>query len=174
MLTYDDCTKIGTFRKPHGVAGTLELVFEPEWEASVEQAGILITDTDGLPVPWFVAPNGVRITSSKSALVDLDWINNQNLAKKLCGNSVYILKNHIIAGMKSQELYEWSDFSVYNENGSLVGKINGMENFSGNLVMMIDTPQGEKMVPLHPDLILEINRETRKMTMKFPEGLLDI
>jgi 16S rRNA processing protein RimM len=174
MFSFDDCIKIGMFRKPHGIAGTLELVFEPEWEVSVQHAEIFITETDGLPVPWFVAPDGVRITSSKSALVDLDWIDNQDSAKKLCGNPVCILKKDIIPDMKPQELSEWSGFTLYNEYGYSVGKINKTENFSGNMVMMVDTPVGEKMVPFHPDLIVEINRETRSMTVRFPEGLLDI
>jgi 16S rRNA processing protein RimM len=174
ILSFDNCTKIGTFRKPHGIAGTLELVFEPEWELSVQYAGILITDTDGLPVPWFVAPDGIRITSSKSALIDLDWIDNQDSAKKLCGNTVYIQKTDVIPAPETSALSEWEGFNLYNEKTMLVGKISGTENFSGNLVMTVLTSKGEKMVPLHPDLIIEIDRKNMNMTMKFPEGLLDI
>jgi 16S rRNA processing protein RimM len=174
LLSFYDCIKIGAFRKSHGIAGTLDLVFEPEWETSVEHTELFITETDGLPVPWFVAPDGIRITSSKTALVDLEWIENQQSAKKLCGSSVYIPKSKIIPNQKSSELSDWAGFSIYNENDDLIGKVNSLENFAGNLVMMVDTPLGEKMVPLHPDLIIEINHETRKMTMQFPEGLLDI
>jgi 16S rRNA processing protein RimM len=174
LLSFDDCTKIGAFRKPHGTAGTLDLVFEPEWAASVELAEIFITDTDGLPVPWFVAPDGVRITSYKTALIDLDWIDNMDSAKRLCGSSVFIPKSKIIPNQETSELSDWAGFSIYNEMGALVGIVNSTENFAGNLVMMVDTSHGEKMVPLHPDLIIEINHETRKMTMEFPEGLLDI
>jgi 16S rRNA processing protein RimM len=174
LLSFNDCIKIGAFRKPHGTAGTLDLVFEPEWEASVEHAELFITETDGLPVPWFVAPEGVRITSSKTALINLDWIDNMDSAKRLCGSSVFIPKSKIIPNLKSSELSDWVDFSIYNEIGALVGKVNSTENYAGNLVMMVETPLGEKMVPLHPDLIIEINHETRIMTMVFPEGLLDI
>jgi 16S rRNA processing protein RimM len=174
LLSFNDCTKIGSFRKSHGIAGTLDLVFEPEWETSVEHAELFITDTDGLPVPWFVAPDGIRITSSKSALVDLLWVDNLQAAKRLCGSSVYIPKSNIIPNEESSGLSEWAGFSIYNETGALIGMVNNMENYAGNLVMMVDTPWGEKMVPLHPDLIIELDHETRRMTMEFPEGLLDI
>jgi 16S rRNA processing protein RimM len=174
LLSFNDCIKIGAFRKAHGINGTLDLVFEPEWETSVENAELFITETDGLPVPWFVAPDGIRITSSKTALIDLDLVENHQLAKRLCGSSVYIPKNKIIPNEESSGLSEWAGFSIFNELGALIGKVNSTENFAGNLVMMVDTLLGEKMVPLHPDLIIEIDPETRKMTMKFTEGLLDI
>jgi len=174
VLSFDDCIRIGTFRKSHGIAGTLELVFEPEWEATVEHAEILITDTDGLPLPWFVSPDGIRITSPKTALVDLELIENQQSAKKLCGSTVYIPKNKFIPNQESSEFFDWIGFSIFIENGAFIGKVTGTEDFAGNLVMMVDTPLGEKMVPLHPDLIMEINYETRSLTMEFPEGLLDI
>lgn len=173
-LSFNDCIKIGTFRKSHGLSGTLDLAFEPEWETSVEQTELFITETDGLPLPWFVAPDGVRITSYKTALVDLDWIENQQSAKKLCGNSVYILKSNIIPNQETPELSDWTGFSICNEKGDFIGKVNSTENYAGNLVMMVDTLHGEKMVPLHEDLIMEVNIKTRMLTMEFPEGLLEI
>jgi 16S rRNA processing protein RimM len=174
MLTFKDCIQIGSFLKPYGYSGTLQLVFEPAWESSVEQMKILVTETDGLPLPWFVAGEGVRMISPRTALVDLEWINDLTAAKKLCGSPVYILKNHGAGDIDHDEPSGWEGFRLLDEEGNTTGLVTRTEDFSGNLVMFIDTPAGEKMVPFHPDLVIKTDPEERKIWMAFPEGLLEI
>ena len=174
MLTFQDCIKIGSFHKPHGFSGTLQLNFDPEWVTSVAQAGIIITGTDGLPVPWFVVKDGMRITSSGTALVDLEWIEDQASARKLCGSPVFILKGNSIPEVQSSEPAGWKGYSILDENGNHIGMVIRTENFSGNLVMVTDTLNGEKMIPWHEDLILETDQVKKMIRMVIPEGLLEI
>lgn len=174
MLTFQDCVKIGAFTKPYGYSGTLLLRFDPEWEASLESAERVITEINGLPVPWFTAHDGIRITSSQSALVDLDWIEDQETAEKLCGHEVYLLKEDLVIQAPNQEHNDLTGYQVVVEDGLPIGTIIRTENFSGNLVMILETPHGEKMVPLHEDLVVEHNTALRTLKMNLPDGLLEL
>nr|MBD3620862.1 16S rRNA processing protein RimM [Sunxiuqinia sp.] len=55
METIDknSCQKIGYFQKPHGITGALSLIFEPQYDLSVENEPTLLLELDGLLVPFF-------------------------------------------------------------------------------------------------------------------------
>jgi len=40
--------------------------------------------------------------------------------------------------------------------------------------MILETPHGEKMIPLHEDLVLEHNTSQKTLKMNLPEGLLEL
>jgi hypothetical protein len=69
-----DCQKIGFIRKTHGVHGELVLEYEPEFEESVVEAERFFLEIDGLLVPFFVAEEGLRFRSAKTALITFDWV----------------------------------------------------------------------------------------------------
>jgi 16S rRNA processing protein RimM len=174
MLTLQECIKIGVFRKPQGFAGTIHLQFEPEWAASVKLAKRLIAETNGLPVPWFVTEDGIRITSPHTALVDLEWTEDKQSAENLSGLSVYLLKEDIVSQDEITDQDDWKGYQVKDERGAHIGTVRHSENYSGNLVLILETPNGEKMIPLHEDLILDNDPSLRIIQMSLPEGLLDI
>jgi 16S rRNA processing protein RimM len=174
MLSLQDCIKIGVFRKPQGYTGTIILQFEPEWIASVKQAEKLIVETNGLPVPWFVTEDGITITSPRTALVNLEWTEDKQSAESLSGSTVYLLKEDIIREHEIIEQEGWTGYQLRDENGSVIGTVRYAEDFSGNLVLVVETPDGEKMVPLHEDLILNHDPSSRIIQMSLPEGLLEI
>jgi 16S rRNA processing protein RimM len=173
-LTFDHCTKIGIFQKPHGISGSLLLIFDPEWELSIENADIFITETDGLPVPWFVPENGIRITSPTTAIVDLEWIHNQSAAKRICGHAVYLKNEKIIQPVNEILPSGWSGFELSDESGHLFGKISGEVDYAGNHLLLVETKKGEVMVPLHQDLILSVDTRNMKLKMVVPEGLMNL
>jgi len=174
ILKEEDCVRIGTFRKPHGYSGTLQLYFDPQWEFSLEKAEILMTLTDGLIVPWFVSREGIRIVSSQTALVDLEWIENEVSAKKICGNPVLIEKDKISHDQEMDYSSEWCDYLIYDESGNYTGKIKSEENYAGNTVWIVLTTKGEQLIPYHSDLIRSVDQEAKTVVMAIPAGLLEI
>lgn len=111
-LRLENCVRIGYFQRTHGIEGTLVLDFSPEWGPSLASTTILILEINGLPVPWFIAEYGIRITSANTALVDLEWIEDDASAQKLCGLKVFLEKKRsyrsekirITAPMKASRL----------------------------------------------------------------------
>jgi 16S rRNA processing protein RimM len=173
MNSLENFVKIGTFLRPHGIAGTLVLAFEQEWEEAVENARVMLVETDGLPVPWFVTSDGIRIITSQTALVDLEWIDDHQAAKKLCGNPVYLEKSPTFA-MSDPGPVELTGYSLLDTGGQVIGNIAGLEDYAGNIVLLIETGSGEKLVPYHPDFVRNIDKTGKKLTLQLPEGLLDI
>ena len=76
----NECLKIGYLQKPYGVKGAVILQFEPEYMDSLSEEPVLFLEIGGLLVPWFLSPEGVRFRSAESALLQFDWVENEQQA----------------------------------------------------------------------------------------------
>lgn len=166
-------TRIGYFLKSHGVSGTLMLVFEEGLEDTIENSKVLFVETDGILIPWFVSDDGIRIISSKSALVDLDWITDEQTAKKLLRKPVWI--NNITEFYHPLQNPESLDgYAVYDHNKGYIGQISEINDYSGNLVITLINGNNEILLPLHDDLISNIDEANRSVTFNLPDGITEI
>lgn len=174
LLNPENCIKIGIFLKPHGISGRIVLHFEGEMEASLEQAKYVLVENDGLPVPWFVQPDGIRIIAQGTALVDLDWIDDDIAAKKLCGSEVYLTPDQIIQPEGQDTSPGWVGYDIISPESVFIGTITGEDNYSGNLVFTVKTPSGERLVPYHQELFIHADALQKQLTLSIAEGLLDL
>lgn len=170
-LRLENCVRIGYFQRTHGIEGTLVLDFSPEWGPSLASTTILILEINGLPVPWFIAEYGIRITSANTALVDLEWIEDDASAQKLCGLKVFLEKKEVIPAGKDQNYGTYEGFTIVDEQDEPVGLIIAENDYSGNFVFSVKTKKGTILVPYHPDLLIKADARQKKLTMQLPPGL---
>ena len=60
------------------------------------------------------------------------------------------------------------------EPGKPVGTVTAHEDIPGNPCIWVETGHGEVLVPLHEELVLEVDEEKETLRMEIPEGLLDL
>jgi 16S rRNA processing protein RimM len=174
ILTEKDLVKIGFFQKPHGIAGTLLLIFLPEWEENIENEAFLFVMTDGLPVPWAIEKEGTRVITAESALIDIEGIRDEKSAKKLCGKDVYIeRKSAAVTGSPTVQ-FEWFGYTIRTDDGKTIGKITDGNDYAGNYVFSVEIPGGVCLVPYHPDLVSSIDKDSKILVMNLPDGLTEL
>jgi len=49
-----------------------------------------------------------------------------------------------------------------------------VDDFSGNLVITVDHPRAEIMIPLSDEVITSVDEEKREMHLDCPNGLIEI
>ena len=167
-----DCEKIGYFRKTHGVQGQLVLEYEIQYETAVEECNRLFVEIDGLLVPFFMAENGFRFKGADSAIVTLDDVNTEKYAKRLVGAAVYLLKSEVEVDTEF-EISNLKGFVVIDETLGELGKIEFIDDYSGNIVLTIDYNGRELLVPFNEDFLVEFNAEEKVIKLDLPTGLVD-
>ena len=75
------------------------------------------------------------------------------------------------ADSDDQDSKDFTGWLLYNGE-SPVGEITGLEDIPGNPCLYVETDKGTTMIPLHEDLIVSIDEETLRISMRIPEGLL--
>ena len=126
---------------------------------------------DGLPVPWAIEEEGIRLLSTESAYINFVGVQDEKSAKKLCGKDVCIERIHASTPVSESWQFQWSGFTIMEEDGKTFGKIIDGHDYAGNYVFSVEINEGECLVPYHPDLVIRIDRELKTVLMKLPAGL---
>ena len=126
---------------------------------------------DGLPVPFFIeklTPRGVS-----KALCRLTGIHSLADAEEIAGAAVYADPSTLDRDEDEEELdldalVGWMVYRA--DTKEAVGTVSGYEDIPGNPCLYIGP--AAVLVPLHEDLIVDIDEDSRSLTLVIPEGLL--
>lgn len=176
MITRDDCIEIGKITKTHGLEGHVVIVTDNDLlEEYVEEPVFILLD--GAPVPFFIAPDGLAVRNAGSYLVKFDFVDTSRQAEYLVGNEV-LLEKALLEDMEEEPedagILSWVGFQVEDENTHRTGKIVGIADYSGNIVLSLSIFDKEVLLPLAEEYIKEVNPEERKLLVSIPQELADL
>lgn len=156
--------KIAQVLKSNGTDGELLVSFfdiDPE-EIDLQEPVFIYMD--GLPVPFYF--EGFTRRGVNRALVHLTGVRSLRDADELAGQPIYA------DYFEEDEDSDLTGWTVLSASGATVGLIVGYEDIPGNLCVYVDTADGERLIPLHPDLVLATDPAAHTITLQIPEGLL--
>ena len=156
--------KVAQVLKSNGTDGELLMSFLEVGPEDIDTEEPVYIYFDGLPVPFYFESFNQRGTSR--ALVRLTGVHSLKDADELAGRDVFA---DYFEDEEEEDLTGWK---VLGEDGIPIGTITAYEDIPGNLCIYVDTPQGERLLPLHDDLILAMDDTTRTITLQIPDGLL--
>lgn len=165
--------KIGRLGKTHGVKGEISFHFTDDVFDRVE-ADYVFVETEGLQVPFFFEE--YRFRSEETALVKFEDIDDANRAAQLTGCDVYFPRELADSGDGSLTWSEIVGFKIIDSHsGHEAGVVSAVDLSTINTLFELQTPQGTPiLIPANEDLIDDIDRSGRCITMRIPDGLLDM
>ena len=170
----NDCLKVGYVQKPHGINGELIIRFQEEYYETLEEYPSIFLEIDNLLVPFFIAEDGLRFKSSESVITRLDWVNSDTKAKALCGLSVFVNAEDVIAMDDEMSPHELVGYQLFGEDMGLIGEITDVHDYAGNLLLLVDYQGKEVFIPLNEDLIVRIDEDNREIELRIADGLLEL
>lgn len=166
MLDSDRFVKIGQVLKSNGTDGQVLIGLRDFGTEDISETEPVFIDFDGLPVPFFLS--GLSVKSGTRFLAHLTDVNSLEDAEELVGRVVY----YPAAAMEGDDGFrDFTGWRLY-DSGKPVGEILGIEDIPGNPCLEIKTPEGTALVPLHEDLVTDIDEKKKALSMSLPEGLL--
>ena len=173
MIRRNDVVLLGKLVKPHGTGGSVLVRFEDLRAEDIRDMGTVFIDIDGLLVPFFV--ESLREKSTGTAVVKFEGINSPSGIGEFAGNKVYIDRSNIrhkkraVTGLPDLTGYKIEDHRL--GFVGIAGEITGIAN---NPLLHVQSGDREFLVPVHEDIILEINHQKKLITINAPEGLFDL
>ena len=168
------CQKIGYLQKPHGIKGELVLQLEDDYTESLEEYPIIFLEIDQLLVPYFPSDEGIRIRSGESALVKLDWVENEIDAKKICGSQVYLKKEDVLFDEEEISLHQLVGYTLFDSTISTVGEIIRVDDYSGNLIFTVIYKKKEILIPFNEDFLIRLDEAEKEIELQCPDGIFNI
>lgn len=169
MIREEEVYRIGRLGKPHGVRGEVSMHFSDDVFDRTE-CGYLVLAIDGILVPFFIEE--YRFRSDETALVKFCDIDTQERAAELTGCDVYFPRH--IAENDGGEM-SWAAITGYeivaDDGGKAVGRIAAVDDSTINTLFELEDGT---LIPVHEELIKEVDTEGRRIVMSLPEGIMDV
>ena len=168
MIRKEDCYKIGRLGKAHGVKGEVTFQITDDVFDRVD-ADYLILRVEGLLVPFFIEE--YRFRSDANAIVKFCDIDTQEQARELTGCEVYFPRELA----DNDDTITWAaivGFEVIdNTSGKPVGRIASIDDTTLNILFCLEDGT---LIPASEELIIDIDKDGKTITIDIPEGLLEL
>ena len=145
----------------------------------LEEGNPAILDIDGIYVPFYA--DSIRTKGSFSYLVKFDGIDSEIEAKKLVNKNVYALRDKLKEYMLENydEEYALYDdlvgYTIEDIESGVIGKVVEIDTNTENELFIVETPDGNTVyIPLTEDFIEKMDENNKTITMRLPDGLLDL
>lgn len=172
MIKLCDTYRIGCLGKPHGVKGEIAFSFEDD-VFDRQDADFVFVMIDGLLVPFFFEE--YRFSSDVVALVKFEGVDTLEQAAGLTGCGVYFPRDASDEDADTVSKAELYGFKLVDAStGSVVGEVTALDDSTANPLFVVDTPNGEMLIPASHELIKAIDKKNLTITVDIPEGLLSL
>ena len=194
MIAEEEVYKIGTLTRVHGLKGELSFSFTDDvWDRA--DAEYLVLRVDGILVPFFLEE--YRFRSDSVALLKFLDIDSSDEAQPYVGCEVLFPQS--LTPEEDPEDLRWSHFTGFQVylSGEAVpfGVIGSVDESTSNVLFYINpfkTEVGEEnatnpasedslrlstdevIIPAVEEFIIDVDHQSRRLTMELPDGLLDL
>lgn len=169
----EDCFYLGRIVKKHGFKGDLKLRLEVDYpEEYSELESVLVETKTGL-VPFFF---DTYILEDKGFVrAHLEGVDTEDDADRLVGSDLY-LPLTFLPELEGTDFYyhEVVGFEVHDELFGPVGIITRVREGNAQDLLVIDRNGKEVLIPVIDEWIKNLNRKAQIMTVRTPEGLIDL
>lgn len=175
MIRNDEITPVGAFVKPHGIKG--EITCRIDKNVDLDALRCLVVDIDGIYVPFFV--DSYRPRSAESVLIKLSDIDDEYEAQTLCGKEIFALESDIpdVEDDDDSDGFYLSDFigfKLMDDSGREIGIVDDFDDSTENILLIVKSGESKIYVPIVEEFILSIDVPGRTISMRLPEGLIDL
>jgi len=130
---------------------------------------------EGLPVPFFI--KSIKSKGHNKGIIKFVDIDDIKDAEEIIGHKIYYEKtflDNIRDNRPSDDLSSLIGYTVYQDlQLNKIGTITNINDFGTNLCAEIKTlDDKEVLIPLHEDLIKDLDPVKRQITLIIPEGLI--
>jgi len=136
-------------------------------------------------VPRRVAVRSCWLSQSRGgqAIFLFEGSNSINDAEKLVGLEVQIplservalpAGSYYITDLAGCEVRESPIGSPTGEPGAMIGRVSDVQMTGGAPILVVDSPQGEVLIPLAQDICVRVDTVAREIEVVLPEGLRDL
>jgi 16S rRNA processing protein RimM len=171
-MDLESLQRIGKLGKPWGHQGELTVHLDEVDVDDLVHAGCFFVDIEGQKVPFFFSKLHDK---GRDILVKFEDFGDPQSAAILVGRDIYAPPGMLVDGSdESWDPEEFIGMVVRDEVHGELGEVTGMEGTDKNPVLVILRGEVEVMVPLVEEIIVDIDMEERSMTIRTPEGLIDL
>ena len=139
----------------------------------IKPGSFIFFDIDGSRVPFKV--KGVE--EGQHFVISLEDVDGRQESDKLTGKEIWVPLEQIKSRHQKSPRNikaKWEDYTIHDEKTGVSFPIIRTEEFPQQLMAIVEANGKEMMIPLHDQLIVDIDKDQKVIRMEIPEGLMEL
>ena len=171
-MTKNDCFFFGKITKTHGLKGEITVKLDVANPADFKDLRYLLIEDRGNLIPYFIESQ--KINGDKM-FVQLQDVKKMEQAVVFLGKAVF-LPNEMLPELDEDEFYykEIVGFKLVDVAKGEIGEISDVLEYPTQAVIQVMKDGKEILIPIHDDIIQKVDKKAKTLTVKAPEGLIDM
>ena len=171
-MTKDDCFFFGKITKTHGLKGELTIKLDVANPADFKDLRYFLIEDRCNLIPYFI--ENQKINGDKM-IVQLQDVKKVEQAVAFMGKAVF-LPNELMPELDEDDFYfkEIVGFKMIDALKGEIGEISDVLEYPTQAVIQVMKDGKEILIPIHDDIIQKVDKKAKTLTVKTPEGLIDM
>ena len=167
----DDCYQLGAVIKTHGLHGEVSILLDVDFPEDYQDLESVFLLQGGKLVPFFI--DTIQVNKGK-ALVHFEDVNSLDDATALVKSELYLPISSLPRLEKGKYYYhDLAGCEVFEED-QLIGIVKEVIDLNNNQLLSVNAEGKEVLIPMMDEIMVDVDVEERKISVKLPEGLLDL
>ena len=171
-MTKNDCFFFGKITKTHGLKGEITVKLDVANPEDFKDLRYLLIEDRGNLIPYFI--ENQKINGDKM-IVRLQDVKKVEQAVTFMGKAVF-LPNEFMPELEDDDFYykEIVGFKMVDALKGEIGEISDVLEYPTQAVIQVMKDEKEILIPIHDDIIQKVDKKAKILTVKAPEGLIDM
>ena len=169
-----DLIHIGSTGKKRGIQGHFKIrLNDDQFIPDLSKARAVFIHLNGSKVPFLIS----EVQKSSDVLIKLDEINTPEEVNYLLNKDLYLDKKEVRVELLDTEIgdnHVLVGFTIIDQGDSKIGTILEIKEYPEQMIAEVETQNGLKLIPIHQNLILDLNEDNQMIKMQLIDGLLDL
>ncbi len=162
---------VGFLKRPFANSGSLSMVMNDNLEELIYDLEHVFIFVDGSYLPYFIE----NVEEKVDCIIKFEEVDNPETATTLSNKKIYITEDQF-GDYDPTEISmngDLVDYKVFNQK-EFVGLVKNVEIFPSQIMINVDVNGFDKLIPLVPTFIIDINNKKEEILLDLPEGILDL
>jgi 16S rRNA processing protein RimM len=169
---FSDYFYLGRITKKFGLKGELVVYIDSDEPEKYHTIGSVFFNVEGEPIPFFITEVKVK---NKNQIIVLFRSIDETTSSYYIGTELY-LPMSMLPKLTGNKFYyhEIQGFTVIDTKEGELGVCNDVFDYTQQAVMQVMHPQGEILIPVVDDFVLNVDRDNKIIEIESPPGLIDL
>lgn len=123
-------------------------------------------------LPWFI--ESVKVKNTEDLYLKLEGVDTREAARELIGKQVYLDEKNFAEKVNPDSVLYLLGFTVEDSQAGPLGAVAEVVEMPNGLLLKIYQNDHELLIPLNESTLQRMDRKSRTIYVRLPDGLLDI
>jgi len=169
----EDCFYLGKIVRKHSFRGEVVAKLDTDEPELYKELESVFVELNNNLVPFFMKKT--LLQKGNQLRIKFEDVETERDAESIMGAELYLPLDFLpkLTGNKFY-FHEIVGFEIEDVNHGFIGIIKGVNDTSAQPLFVVNANGGEIFIPMIDDFIKNVDRDSKKVLVETPEGLIDL